>query len=224
MKIKSKNKNLLMRGQNFRKITNGRWKLKCLRWWAVLGRLYAKTATVKFKATIGYFSFPPRRQSSGRLLCHCCCCDTIATIVTTVLAAASAFNIATASAPASHLPPPTFHLPLLSSLLFSPFHSNIYVARITPVTYQLRSYLGPVSTMGVKGEFWSSIDLPASLKIQLACIWTQCHFIRFFVHVFLSYLFCVKNHSYNIYFLLLRRIIYSINIFSCFFIVFRILK
>lgn len=123
------------------------------------------------------------------------------------------------------LPSSTSHLPSSTSLfLFSPFHSNIYVARITPVTYQLRSYLGPVSTMGVKGEFWSSIDLPASLKIQLACIWIQCHFIRFFVHVFLSYLFCVKNHSYNIYFLLLRRIIYSINIFSCFFIVFRILK
>lgn len=183
----------MVRGQNFRKITNGRWKLKCLRWWAVLGRLYAKTATVKFKATIGYFSFPPRRQSSGRLQCYCCCCDTIATIVTTVSAAASAFSIATATAPASHLP-----LPPLSSLLFSPFHRDIYVARITPVTYQLRSCIGPASTMGVKGEFWSSIDLPASLKIQLAGIWTQCYFIRyFFVHVFFSciyvFILCKKN-------------------------------
>lgn len=218
-------KNLLVRGQDFRKITNGRWKLKCLRWWAVLGRLYAKTATVKFKATIGYFSFPPRRQSSGRLQCHCCCCDTIATIVTTVSAAASAFSIATACAPASHLP-------LLPSLLFSPFHSNIYiyVARITPVTYQLRSCLGPASTVG-KGRV---LELDRSDLLVWKFNWlvhgrNAILYVSFFVHIiFIVSILCKKKkniHIITFYFLLLRGIIYSINIFSCFFfIVFRILK
>lgn len=94
--------------------------------------------------------------------------------------------------PTSHFSPPSYSHPSIAIY--------IYVARITPVTYQLRSCLGPASTVG-KGRV---LELDRSDLLVWKFNWlvhgrNVILYVSFFVHIiFIVSILCKKKkHSYH---------------------------